>query len=403
MPPIKYRIDCEKYAVISNFEKRGWQRTSGSDWNIYWAPVAVVQKMFTIGSKSRPTDTQIVNHFPNHYELTRKDLIVRNMRKYRRDLEAKNSIFCRPDPETGEAYIDFMPLTYLLPSESTMFAEELKGNKKTPFILKPAGSAQGRGIELISRMAQFKKWQGSQANSRTIYLASRYINRPLLVGNKKFDIRMYVLVTSYSPLKAYIYQHAFCRFCTVEYSLDPGDLSNPFVHLTNVAVQKHGEAYNSRHGGKWDIENLKLYISAHYGYEAVNKCFEKILFTLIHSLKAVQSSMVFSKSSFECYGYDILIDEKLHPWLLEVNASPSLTCSTDADRLMKCKLLDDVLKIIIPRNFPPSEGASNSTRRTVNVEDVEDTGDFSLLIDEFKNPNAANEGWIYCPGALANR
>ena len=70
---------------------------------------------------------------------------------------------------------------------------------------------------------------------------------------------------------------------------------------------------------------------------------------------------------------------------------------------MKCKLLDDVLKIIIPRNFPPSEGSSNNARRTVNVEDVDDTGDFHLLIDEFKNPNAANEGWVYCPGALLNK
>ncbi|TNJ30142.1 Tubulin tyrosine ligase [Giardia muris] len=395
MPPLKYRIDCEKYVVVSNCERRGWQRTSGSDWHIYWASAVVVQRMFTSGPRLRPSDNQLVNHFPTHYELTRKDLIIRNVRKYKRDLEAKNSVFCKPDPETGEAYIDFLPLTYLLPSESSMFSEELKGKKKIPYILKPAGSSQGKGIEIINRPAQFKRWMSTQGSSRSIYLASRYIDRPLLIGNRKFDIRLYVLVVSYTPLKAYIYQNAFCRFCTVEYSSDPDDISDPFVHLTNVAIQKHGEAYSSRHGGKWDISNLKLYISGHYGYEATNKCFERLMFALIHSLKAVQSSMAFSRSSFECYGYDILIDERLHPWLLEVNASPSLTCSTDADRLMKCKLINDIFKIVVPSDL--LEGGGGANRRAVNVEDPEDMGDFDVLIDEFKNPRASEEGWMYCP------
>lgn len=44
--------------------------------------------------------------------------------------------------------------------------------------------------------------------------------------------------------------HGFARFCNVKYSSDIGEMDNPFIHLTNVAIQKHNEDYNSTHGGK---------------------------------------------------------------------------------------------------------------------------------------------------------
>ena len=37
-------------------------------------------------------------------------------------------------------------------------------------------------------------------------------------------------------------------------------MDNQFVHLTNVAIQKHGEQYNSSHGNKWPLTNLRLYL-----------------------------------------------------------------------------------------------------------------------------------------------
>lgn len=71
-------------------------------------------------------------------------------------------------------------------------------------------------------------------------LISRYIDNPLLIGGKKFDLRLYVLVTSFRPLKAYQFRHGFCRFCTVKYDSSVAELDNMYVHLTNVSVQKHG-------------------------------------------------------------------------------------------------------------------------------------------------------------------
>jgi tubulin polyglutamylase TTLL9 len=61
---------------------------------------------------------------------------------------------------------------------------------------------------------------------------------------------------------------------------------------------------------------------------------------------AVQPVMVNDKHCFELYGYDIMIDNLLTPWLIECNASPSLTANTDADARLKVGLLDDVFTVL---------------------------------------------------------
>ena len=95
---------------------------------------------------------------------------------------------------------------------------------------------------------------------REAYVISRYIDKPLLIGGKKFDLRIYVLVTNYRPLKVWLSSLGFARFCNEKYSNDFSESDNLMAHLTNVAVQKKAEDYNSDHGSKWSIENLKFYL-----------------------------------------------------------------------------------------------------------------------------------------------
>ena len=58
----------------------------------------------------------------------------------------------------------------------------------------------------------------------------------------------------------------------------------------------------------------------------------------------------FRSNCFELLGFDILIDNSLDPWLIEVNLSPSLGCDSPLDQKIKGKLMADLLTLagIIP-------------------------------------------------------
>lgn len=267
-----------------------------------------------------------------------------------------------------------------------MFVEEYRKNTQSTWIMKPTGKSQGAGIFLINKLSKLKRWSREAKASfhpaigKESYVISRYIDNPLLIGGKKFDLRLYVLVTSFRPLKAYLFKLGFCRFCTVKYDTSMTELDNMYVHLTNVSVQKHGVSvvaaiyikkivaqqfdfsynisthqgdYNSLHGGKWSVQNLKLYLEGTRGKKVTEKLFGGINWLIVHSLKAVQPVMASDRHCFECYGYDIIIDNNLKAWLVEVNASPSLTSTTVNDRILKYKLIDNILNVVLPPEGVP--------------------------------------------------
>lgn len=118
-----------------------------------------------------------------------------------------------------------------------------------------------------------------------------------------------------------------------------------FVYLSHFIFK--GE-YNNMHGGKWSVQNLKLYLEGTRGKKVTEKLFGDINWLIVHSLKAVQPVMASDRHCFECYGYDIIIDNNLKAWLVEVNASPSLTSTTVNDRILKYKLIDNILNIVLP-------------------------------------------------------
>lgn len=430
----KWRVDAEKHVVVWNFERRGWTKAGeGEDWNIYWASKTSIKNMFNPENSARLVDGQYVNHFPNHYELTRKDLMVKNIKRYKKDAAAalaasaamaaaataSTSLGTTPNSSSvtvsstagtsmfagvtsaaaagpsvssvpgatspglsvnqpSSESLDFLPTTYTLPADYSLFVEEFRRNPNVMWIMKPCSKAQGKGIFIINKLSQTKKWANQRWTNVPMkegYVVSRYIENPLLVGGKKFDLRMYVLVISYRPLQAFVYREGFARFCNVKYSADVDDMDNPFVHLTNVAVQKNNEDYNSSHGGKWSIGNLCLYVESTRGRHAGEKLLRDIHSVMLHSLKAVQNVIINDQHCFECYGYDIIVDDTLKPWLVEVNASPSLTTTTREDRNMKSRLLRDVLELAVLNDAPDQ-------RRSMQTPLLSATNGFQWLINE---------------------
>ena len=102
---------------------------------------------------------------------------------------------------------------------------------------------------------------------------------------------------------------------------------------------------------------------------------------IIHSLKAVQNVMINDRHCFECYGYDILIDADLKPWLVEVNASPSLTTTTEADRIIKLSLLRDIYNVVAP-GLPATLPENAKTLGIAPSGPCYPVGGFYVLYDE---------------------
>jgi hypothetical protein len=72
-------------------------------------------------------------------------------------------------------------------------------------------------------------------------VVQRYLKNPLLINGYKFDLRIYVLVTSVNPIEIFLYKEGFGRFSTIPFSLDPTDKNNKYIHLTNVSIQKYNQ------------------------------------------------------------------------------------------------------------------------------------------------------------------
>eukprot|EP01065_Artemidia_motanka_P033153 TRINITY_DN40114_c0_g1_i1.p1 TRINITY_DN40114_c0_g1~~TRINITY_DN40114_c0_g1_i1.p1 ORF type:complete len:407 (+),score=148.53 TRINITY_DN40114_c0_g1_i1:56-1276(+) len=381
---VRYKVETEKGVLTSNFERRGWVRASDDDWNLMWGNPWAVKQLFSPETAVRLHDQQICNHFPNNGELTRKDSMAKNIKRYRKEFEKSGANIFNAD---GETVGDFVPLTYSLPSDYALFIEEYKKSSSL-WIVKPSNRAQGKGIFIVTKLGQISKWakqkwpQGESTAAKDQFIISRYIEDPMLIGGKKFDLRLYVLVTSFRPLRAFIHREGFARFCTVAYNTGVTDLDNMFVHLTNVAVQKQGDEYNEVHGGKWNVNNLKLYLESSVGKEPCDKLFEKINFIIVHSLRSCQNAVTNDRHCFELYGYDMLVDSNLKPWLIEVNASPSLTYTTTADRLMKSELISDTLDIVVPPGFPDSQEVTYKDHRIRPIAELPQHSGFEVLVDD---------------------
>jgi len=379
---LKWKTDLDKRVITENYLERGWvpltEKDEENDWNVYWASVNTVRNIFNGKTFMKLNDMQVLNHFPTYYELCRKDNMAKNIKKYKKQLQKEG--------KTTD-HLDFIPLTFILPGDMSMFLEEFKKSNSL-WILKPSNKSQGHGIVLVNKINKVKKLNFSSKsvnadNNMPIttpnesYVISKYLENPLLISGKKFDMRIYVLVTSFHPLKVWFFSQGFCRFCNEKYSVDVNDIDNIFMHLTNVAIQKKYEKYNTTHGGKWSLDNLKLFLEMNYGYEKTENCFNEIKNVIINSLKAVQNVMHSDKRCYECYGYDIILDANLKPWLIEVNASPSLTTTTYSDYLLKKKLISDIINIVITDKWIEEKGKPGTNNCAKTSE-----GGFSNIYDE---------------------
>lgn len=116
-------------------------------------------------------------------------------------------------------------------------AEKHKGERW--FIVKPHNSSQGKGIWLSSSAEEVLQKQ------KECIVVSEYIHNPLLVKGLKFDMRIYVAITCWNPLRVYVYEDGLTRFATHPYSTSLSSMDNLFAHLTNYSLNKYSENFEA--------------------------------------------------------------------------------------------------------------------------------------------------------------
>ncbi|XP_054547962.1 tubulin polyglutamylase TTLL5 isoform X4 [Talpa occidentalis] len=316
---------------------------SSTDYNLMWTGSHL--KPFLLRTLS---EAQKVNHFPRSYELTRKDRLYKNI--------------IRMQHTHGFKAFHILPQTFLLPAEYAEFCNSYSKDRG-PWIVKPVASSRGRGVYLINNPNQISLEEN--------ILVSRYINNPLLIDDFKFDVRLYVLVTSYDPLVIYLYEEGLARFATVRYDQGVKNIRNQFMHLTNYSVNKKSGDYVScddpeveDYGNKWSMSAMLRYLKQEgRDTTALMAHVEDLIIKTIISAElaiatACKTFVPHRSSCFELYGFDVLIDSSLKPWLLEVNLSPSLACDAPLDLKIKASMISDMFTVVGFVCQDPSQRAS---------------------------------------------
>lgn len=205
-------------------------------------------------------------------------------------------------------------------------------------------------------------------------MVSRYVSNPLLINGHKFDLRIYVLVTSYEPLRVYVFKEGLVRFASVSYDTKAAK-SNAFMHLTNYSINKKNENFvanevleNDDVGYKWSLSAFCSHLEQ-VGIDMDllwSRIYDTIIKTLAvgesYVLQAMKQHQMFRLNCFEIFGFDILIDSELKPWILEVNLNPSLSTDAPLDLKIKTNLITDALNLIGLKKFDRRQEATRKVK-----------------------------------------
>ena len=239
---------------------------------------------------------------------------------------------------------------------------------KNAWIVKPGGKSRGRGIEVHCHKDNLVRYIKFSVDK--VWVTQKYIESPLIIRDKKFDIRQWVCVTSWKPkLEIWFYTESYLRFTSETY--DPENLHNKFANLTNACINEHNikeDTFEDKElmakvevdgkeelhddlkieGNMWTYTQFATYLDRLAEKQGVTADYpngiykDKILPQLkkgvISSLLAARDSMIDEKSflQHETFGYDFMVDTSFNVWLIECNSSPSMEYSSAiTERMVK--------------------------------------------------------------------
>lgn len=224
------------------------------------------------------------------------------------------------------------------------------------WILKAGAKSRGRGIELFTNIVDL--YSHIQKSYDSIWVAQKYIEKPLIIIRKKFDIRVWILVTSVRPLTVWMFLTPYLRFTAEDY--DPCQIENKFMHLTNASINKKAHIKREHEVGQykisdnmWESADFDNYLAQEYSTvknALSDEVIPQIKQGVIDSLLAAQEIMNHRTRSHELFGYDFMVDEDLNVWLIEVNSSPSMEYSTPITKKLVMAMMPQIVRILLDHN-----------------------------------------------------
>jgi|TARA_B110000305_G_C19411744_1_gene625823 tubulin polyglutamylase TTLL6/13 len=127
------------------------------------------------------------------YQVTRKNYLARNLNK-----------MSRAFPNDYK----FFPKTWLIPQEASDFRNQFLDSKGQPlktkktYIVKPEGLSQGQGIYLSRNCEKIIE----QCSAEGGFIVQDYIDKPHLIDDLKYDLRIYVLLYGINPMRVYVHE-----------------------------------------------------------------------------------------------------------------------------------------------------------------------------------------------------
>jgi len=382
----------EYNAVINSLRQGGLYRLKSENrrWSVLWSTHPPPELLAAFKPHQR------TNHFPGSWHLGRKDLLWRNISRMHRRF--------------GRSY-NITPQGYILPKGVQSWESSRLRQPEALWIWKPCSQSCGRGIKVLGAVV-------SEADNKDIArkrgVVQRYVANPLLLNGYKFDLRVYVVVLSYEPLKVYINEEGLVRLATEKFSASADTLDCRTMHLTNYSVNKLSPLFVQNQdakdspkasgddniteaaddapeqddgdpfASKWSFKQLKEHFEQNaLDWDCLNvRMRDLVIKTLIAVEPPICSEWsralgqeeagwaargaagAHSATCFEIYGFDVLIDEDLKPWLLEVNICPSLSSGSPLDKRIKTKLVADTLTLVGINALPSLYRPFGSCKRT---------------------------------------
>jgi hypothetical protein len=291
------------------------------------------------------------NKLERTYHLANKKALYINLRQY-----------CEA---TGQSLFDKVPLTFHIKTgsedpEFTSFVQAFESfagdsaekNARNLWIVKPGeNSNRGCGISVCNSVEQVRE----ELKRPHTYIVQKYLDRPYLINKRKFDLRLYALITSINGgIQGYYYSEGYLRTCSKEFTLS--SLSR-MIHLTNDAVQKKGDEYGRYEAGnKLSYAEFQRYLDCNYGQPVsfTDDVLPKIIGLMKDTMLATFTKLDPQPKlhSFEVYGYDFMLDAELKPWLIEVNTNPCLELSAGTLARVIPQMVDNAFMIALDPYFP---------------------------------------------------